>query len=100
MRRRHVQIRSHARLAADCCYGRSAAAMPDVRGETQSVNSDELDRELDQVLIGGRERREIVIVEYDESWPPRFEADEPVSTRRSVPARSASSTSVRRRSQG
>jgi len=39
------------------------------------VNSDELDRELDEVLIGGREKREIVIVEYDESWPARFEAE-------------------------
>ena len=43
--------------------------------ETQRVNSYELDRELDQVLIGGREKREIVIVEYDESWPARFEAE-------------------------
>lgn len=37
--------------------------------------NDELDRELDGVLIGGREKREIVIVEYDESWPVRFEAE-------------------------
>jgi GrpB-like predicted nucleotidyltransferase (UPF0157 family) len=36
--------------------------------------NNELDRELDRVLIGGREKREIVIVEYDESWPVRFEA--------------------------
>src|ERR1700689_4906344 len=43
--------------------------------ETQPVNSYELDRELDQVLIGGREKREIVIVEYDESWPARFEGE-------------------------
>jgi GrpB-like predicted nucleotidyltransferase (UPF0157 family) len=27
---------------------------------------------LDQVLIGGRERREIVIAEYDPAWPERF----------------------------
>lgn len=27
---------------------------------------------LDAVLIGGREQREIVIAEYDESWPLRF----------------------------
>jgi GrpB-like predicted nucleotidyltransferase (UPF0157 family) len=39
------------------------------------VNSDELDRELDEVLIGGREKREVVIVEYDESWPVRFESE-------------------------
>jgi GrpB-like predicted nucleotidyltransferase (UPF0157 family) len=40
-----------------------------------SRRDDELDRELDKVLIGGREKREIVIVEYDESWPARFEAE-------------------------
>ena len=27
---------------------------------------------LDRVLIGGRERREIVIAEYDPGWPRRF----------------------------
>jgi len=29
------------------------------------------DAELDAVLIGGREHREIVIVDYDETWPDR-----------------------------
>lgn len=27
---------------------------------------------LDQVLVGGRERRRIVIVDYDPAWPARF----------------------------
>lgn len=32
------------------------------------------DAELDAVLIGGREQRTIVIVEYDEEWPQRYDA--------------------------
>ena len=31
--------------------------------------------QLDRVLIGGRERREIVIAEYDPGWPRRFLAE-------------------------
>jgi GrpB-like predicted nucleotidyltransferase (UPF0157 family) len=34
---------------------------------------DHLDERLDRVLIGGREPRHVVLVEYDESWPRRFE---------------------------
>ena len=34
-----------------------------------------LDHVLDQVLVGGRERRSIVIVDYDPSWPGRFEVE-------------------------
>lgn len=34
----------------------------------------ESDEHLDAVLIGGREERPIVIVEYDSEWPSRFEA--------------------------
>ena len=30
---------------------------------------------LDTVLIGGRERREIVIADYDAQWPQRFDAE-------------------------
>ena len=30
------------------------------------------DAYLDRVLVGGRERREIVIADYDERWPVRF----------------------------
>ena len=30
------------------------------------------DQYLDRVLIGGRERREIVIADYDPAWPRRF----------------------------
>jgi GrpB-like predicted nucleotidyltransferase (UPF0157 family) len=33
------------------------------------------DAYLDRVLIGGRERREIVIADYDPAWPERFEAE-------------------------
>lgn len=33
------------------------------------------DAYLDQVLIGGREKRPIVIVEYDDRWPGRFELE-------------------------
>lgn len=31
-----------------------------------------LDHVLDEVLVGGRERRKIVIVDYDPAWPERF----------------------------
>jgi GrpB-like predicted nucleotidyltransferase (UPF0157 family) len=33
------------------------------------------DAELDGVLIGGRERRDVVIVPYDRAWPDRFERE-------------------------
>jgi GrpB-like predicted nucleotidyltransferase (UPF0157 family) len=33
------------------------------------------DAYLDEVLIGGRERREIVIADYDPAWPRRFEGE-------------------------
>ena len=33
------------------------------------------DAYLDRVLIGGRERREIVIADYDPAWPARFETE-------------------------
>ena len=31
-----------------------------------------MDAQLDEVLIGGREERPIVIVDYDDEWRPRF----------------------------
>jgi GrpB-like predicted nucleotidyltransferase (UPF0157 family) len=34
-----------------------------------------LDHVLDQVLVGGREQRAIVIVDYDPAWPGRFESE-------------------------
>ena len=34
-----------------------------------------LDEYLDSVLIGGRERREVVIADYDPQWPRRFDAE-------------------------
>jgi GrpB-like predicted nucleotidyltransferase (UPF0157 family) len=33
------------------------------------------DAYLDRVLVGGRERRAIVIADYDPAWPVRFEAE-------------------------
>ena len=33
----------------------------------------DLDDHLDEVLIGGREQRPVVIVDYDPAWPARFE---------------------------
>jgi len=33
------------------------------------------DSYLDRVLVGGRERRRIVIVDYDPAWPARFELE-------------------------
>ncbi len=43
--------------------------------ETDGVSTGERDRDLGAILIGGRERREIVIVEYDADWPARFESE-------------------------
>jgi GrpB-like predicted nucleotidyltransferase (UPF0157 family) len=34
--------------------------------------SAEMDARLDEVLIGGREQRPIVIVDYNDEWPKRF----------------------------
>ena len=39
------------------------------------MDEEQLDAHLDTVLIGGRERREIVIAEYDPQWPGRFDAE-------------------------
>jgi GrpB-like predicted nucleotidyltransferase (UPF0157 family) len=39
------------------------------------MNTDQRNRDLDEVLFGGREQREIVTVEYDASWPARFETE-------------------------
>jgi GrpB-like predicted nucleotidyltransferase (UPF0157 family) len=39
------------------------------------VDEDELDSYLDGVLIGGRERRQVVIADYDPAWPRRFEVE-------------------------
>ena len=33
----------------------------------------ELQAQLDRVLVGGIEKRPIMIVEYDPGWPARFE---------------------------
>lgn len=39
------------------------------------MQHDELDAHLDTVLIGGREHREVVIADYDQAWPQRFELE-------------------------
>ena len=36
---------------------------------------DDFDAHLDVVLIGGREEREIEIVDYSDAWPQRFEVE-------------------------
>ena len=38
------------------------------------MDRERLDAHLDKVLIGGRERRVIVIADYDPDWPRRFDA--------------------------
>jgi GrpB-like predicted nucleotidyltransferase (UPF0157 family) len=48
----------HEQRAADC--------------EAVAVDSEEQDAHLDAVLIGGTERRAVVIRDYDEAWPERF----------------------------
>ena len=39
------------------------------------MDSEQRDADLDGVLIGGRERRKIVIADYDPEWPRRFEVE-------------------------
>lgn len=39
------------------------------------MDGEDRDAHLDAVLIGGRERREIVIADYDPDWPRRFDAE-------------------------
>jgi GrpB-like predicted nucleotidyltransferase (UPF0157 family) len=39
------------------------------------VDRRERDEYLDEVLIGGREKQEIAIVDYDDGWPCRFERE-------------------------
>jgi GrpB-like predicted nucleotidyltransferase (UPF0157 family) len=39
------------------------------------MDAPERDAHLDKVLIGGREKRELVIVDYDSSWPARYELE-------------------------
>jgi GrpB-like predicted nucleotidyltransferase (UPF0157 family) len=44
-------------------------------GQTLRVDPDSLNAYLDQVLIGGRERRPIVLVDFQPEWPVRFERE-------------------------
>jgi GrpB-like predicted nucleotidyltransferase (UPF0157 family) len=37
-------------------------------------DQEDFDRYLDEVLIGGREKRDIVVVAYDPTWPHLFDA--------------------------
>lgn len=41
-------------------------------GKIRPVEGSERDAYLDRVVIEGRERREIVIADYDPAWPVRF----------------------------
>ncbi len=43
--------------------------------DNRRVDAREPGSQLDEVLIGGREQRRIVIVDYDPSWPARFELE-------------------------
>jgi GrpB-like predicted nucleotidyltransferase (UPF0157 family) len=49
---------------------------PASRGwETSGLDPDELNAYLERVLIGDRERRPVVLVDYDPAWPARFERE-------------------------
>ena len=39
------------------------------------MDGEDRDAYLDAVLVGGREQREIVVVDYDSGWPQRFEQE-------------------------
>src|SRR5437762_1823609 len=39
------------------------------------MDPDEVNAHLDRVLVGGRERRTVVIADADPSWPERFERE-------------------------
>ena len=57
----------------ECTYGNQGSAWCGCHECSRLRTVD--DAELDQVLIGGRERREIVIADYDPAWPERFAAE-------------------------
>src|SRR5829696_5784114 len=44
-------------------------------GRLRGMDVEEFGRRLDAVLIGGRERRRVVIADYDPAWPQRFEVE-------------------------
>src|SRR5215217_5995839 len=52
--------------------GRGAAAPS---GRIGAMDREELNARLDQVLVGGREKRAIVIADPDPAWPRRFDAE-------------------------
>ncbi len=45
------------------------------RFDTETMDAAERDPSLDAVLIGGRERRSIVIADYDPTWPERYQRE-------------------------
>jgi GrpB-like predicted nucleotidyltransferase (UPF0157 family) len=47
----------------------------DARCDNRRVDAQERDAYLGKVLIGGCEKREIVIVDYDSGWPARYELE-------------------------
>lgn len=48
---------------------------PDAAPREPDAAPTHLDQILDEVLVGGRERRTVVIVDYDPAWPRRFELE-------------------------
>jgi GrpB-like predicted nucleotidyltransferase (UPF0157 family) len=62
---------AHPSVTQTLTFGRNRAYACD----NHRVDEGEPRRELDEVLIGGRERRRIVIVDYDPAWPARFERE-------------------------
>jgi GrpB-like predicted nucleotidyltransferase (UPF0157 family) len=59
-----------AERTGECTYGNQGSAWCGCHECSTLRTVDEA--HLDRVLIGGRERREIVIAEYDPGWPRRF----------------------------
>jgi GrpB-like predicted nucleotidyltransferase (UPF0157 family) len=39
------------------------------------MEGDDLNDHLDRVLVGGREKRQVIMVDYDPKWPERFEQE-------------------------
>ncbi len=49
-----------------------SASDPQVRWDAREIHEDG-NAYLERVLIGGRERVDITVVDYDERWPQRFQ---------------------------
>jgi GrpB-like predicted nucleotidyltransferase (UPF0157 family) len=82
--------RSHARKDVEAPAGACD-------GTLAKADRDDLNAYLDEVLIGGRERRPVVIVDPDPAWPGHFERER-ARILDALAASPGSSTSGRRRS--